>query len=240
MYTELKKGPITLKELSEWFGLKPETISRSTKKAREKKFEKLKGFCKYHFDGKKIIIDEVITPKYSKALELIEKEYYGIWGEGINPYHKKNKVDTSTRIGRELWYRFPELQSQITEQTSVNYANKAKIKDFGSLYRHTRGKLGSCEFVWFNPQTNNPLTEEELKIMDECIKEAYESLNRILVAFEQDARNGFFTIEEYDEIKAKIDSKFYYDKYIDLVFGALNFIPIKKTKLIKDGKGAWE
>ena len=36
---ELHEGKMTLRELSEWFGLKPDTINKGSKAAREKKLK---------------------------------------------------------------------------------------------------------------------------------------------------------------------------------------------------------
>ena len=56
---ELQEGKLTLRELSLWFGLAPTTISNGSTKSKEKKFNILKGYAVYHFEGRNIIIDKV-------------------------------------------------------------------------------------------------------------------------------------------------------------------------------------
>ena len=47
---ELHLGKMTLKELSEWFGLKPETLGKSGSAAKNKKLEILKAYADYHME----------------------------------------------------------------------------------------------------------------------------------------------------------------------------------------------
>ena len=56
---ELHLGKMTLKELSEWFGLKPETLGKSSNTARAKKFEILKAYADYHLEEGKVFIDKI-------------------------------------------------------------------------------------------------------------------------------------------------------------------------------------
>ena len=72
---ELQEGKLTLRELSLWFGLAPTTISNGSTKSKEKKFNILKGYAVYHFEGRNIIIDKVTRPVYSKARAIVEKEF---------------------------------------------------------------------------------------------------------------------------------------------------------------------
>lgn len=45
---ELKEGKMTLRELSQWFGLSPDSISKSKPNVKEKKFKLLKTFANYY------------------------------------------------------------------------------------------------------------------------------------------------------------------------------------------------
>ena len=56
---ELKVGKMTFKELSIWFGLKPDTLIKSRKSTKEKKLEILKNYAEYHFEGRSLIIDKI-------------------------------------------------------------------------------------------------------------------------------------------------------------------------------------
>ena len=77
---KLNKGQITIVQLSKWFGLSPNTL-KNNKKSREKYLERLKFYADYHFEGKKIIIDKVHIPEYSKGMDIIKKDFFTYWGE---------------------------------------------------------------------------------------------------------------------------------------------------------------
>lgn len=54
--TQLKLGKMTMRELSTWFGLKPDSLSKHPN-AKEKRLKALTGYANYHFEGKTLIID---------------------------------------------------------------------------------------------------------------------------------------------------------------------------------------
>ena len=122
---ELQEGKLTLRELSLWFGLAPTTISNGSTKSKEKKFNILKGYAVYHFEGRNIIIDKVTCPVYSKARAIVEKEFPKKWGVILdengkaNPILKKERIDTCTRVGKDIYYTCPEVSSQISEKTTI-------------------------------------------------------------------------------------------------------------------------
>lgn len=43
--------------------------------AKEKKLQKLKLFCDYHLENRKIIIDRVYIPEYAKAFKVFEQHF---------------------------------------------------------------------------------------------------------------------------------------------------------------------
>ena len=115
---ELKEGKMAIKDLSVWFGLKPETISKGQKSAREKKFEILKSYADYHFEGRSLIIDKVYYPTYTKAFEIIEEEVPKRWGiiktkdnKLVNEKFTKLRIDTCSRVGSEIYYNVPEVKA---------------------------------------------------------------------------------------------------------------------------------
>ena len=89
---ELQEGKLTLRELSLWFGLAPTTISNGSTKSKEKKFNILKGYAVYHFEGRNIIIDKVTRPVYSKARAIVEKEFPKKWGIILDENGKANPI----------------------------------------------------------------------------------------------------------------------------------------------------
>ena len=86
---QLKEGKMTLRELSLWFGLKPDTISDGSKAAREKKLKILSGYADYHFEGRKLHIDKVYIDKYCPAMSIAEAEFEKEWGLVVDKETKK-------------------------------------------------------------------------------------------------------------------------------------------------------
>lgn len=69
-----------IKDLSIWFGLKPETFSNARKSTREKRFKTLSGYADYHLEGKKLYIEKVYIPEYCPAMTIAEEEFEKNWG----------------------------------------------------------------------------------------------------------------------------------------------------------------
>lgn len=82
---QLKEGIMTYRELSIWFSLKPDTFTKSRPETKQKKLNKLKKFCDFHLEGKKIIIDRIYIPEYAKAYDVIEENFTKEWGLVIDP-----------------------------------------------------------------------------------------------------------------------------------------------------------
>ena len=138
---ELKLGKMTYRELSEWFGLKPESLSKNIK-SREKKLQILSQFADFHFEGKSIYIDKILIPEYNKAYFIIEKELPKHWGSFKGDKYKvlkEKKIDTCSRVGKDIYYNIPEVKAQISEQTTITYVNKVKVKNYGHNYLQDHG-----------------------------------------------------------------------------------------------------
>lgn len=239
---ELHTGYVSLKELSEWFGLKPETLSKSRTETKQKKMEILKEFADYHMEGKKIIVDEVKIPVYSKAYGIIEEKFPKIWGKynnvNIDPkakqYLEQTRIDTCTRVGDILWGQTPEINSQIGLETAKNYTNKAKRKQYGRNYIDEYGTRGYSKSVWMNEDGTRPLNEEEMKIFRECAKEAFaaKKVTEQLADIEDEYKKGYLTKREYEEAKLGVDTTGAFDYFVILLTEKLGYYPPKKTQLI--------
>lgn len=230
---ELKEGYITLRELSVWFGLKPDSISRSSSTTRAKKFELLKTYAEYHFEGKKLYIDRVFYPEYTKAFEIIDKEMPKRWGKiknkngQINEVLYKERIDTCARVGEDIWRNIKEVHTQISLNTAKVYTNNSKVKHYGHNHLADRGDLGRSEYIW----TNN---EEELKILKECAATAYGNVDVLIAAIDDDYKNGILTKEERDAAIGAIETADSYDLFVDLVINKLGYYPKKRTQLIDE------
>ena len=129
---ELKEGYMSLRDLSLWFGLKPDTFKNSRPETKEKRFKILKTYAEYHFEGKRLYIDRVIYPTYTKAFEIIDEEMPKRWGKvkdnngQINEVLYKERIDTCARVGEDIWRNVKEVHTQISLNTAKKYTNNSK------------------------------------------------------------------------------------------------------------------
>lgn len=222
---ELTTGKISFRDLAEWFGLK-KTYFESNSKAKARYLEKLKGFADYHFEGKKLIIDEVYIPEYDKSLKIIKKNFEKHWGENNEKW-----IDTCTRVGKSIYEKYPQINHQIKENTAIAYTNKVKVEFYGHTYKRDGGSRGISKYIRVR-EGDIPLTEQEEEIRKQCAKEAYGVLSEITVDIEEDYRNGGMTKKEYKEAIGELSEKYdCYNNYCRLLMDRLGFIPYLKTQL---------
>lgn len=239
---ELKEGYMSLKDLSIWFGLKPETLGKARASTKEKRLKILEAFADYHFEGKRLYIDKVIIPKYSKALEIIEEEMPKCWGKVrgknkklVSPKLAEMKVDTCARVGCEIFYNNPEVNSQISLETTRIYTNKIKIKNYGRSYlQNDYGEKGHSEYVWLNITETDLLPEDQLTILKQCAAEAYQDTSLIIAEIEDDYKHHNITKEERDKALGEINTGDAYERFQKLTISKLGFMPIKRTRLYDD------
>lgn len=238
MSTELKLGKMTIRELSTWFGLQPDTLTNNPK-SKARKLEILKSYAQYHFEGKNLYIDKILFPTYSKAFKIIEKEFDNTWGkiiepdtQQVNPVLKKMRIDSCARVGQTIWYKNKEVQSQIKIKTAQTYTNKVKVERYGRNYINELGSKGYCERVWMNRDETAPLEPENLKILDECASIAYSDKTKVFAKIDDDYKNGNLSLEEYKEAKGNVNTLDSYDLFVELVIERLGFMPVKRTRLV--------
>lgn len=131
---ELYEGmELTLKDLADWFGIKVESLW--VKNRRQKKLETLYHYADYHiiYTGKdnqrikKIVIDKVFVPTYTKNLERAEIKF----AEFLS---SKDYLVTGTQMGRAVHESDEILNRTIKESTSINYATRTTMLWYGRLY----------------------------------------------------------------------------------------------------------
>lgn len=228
-----------IKDLSVWFGLKPETLAKAKPKAREKKFQILKGFADYHFEGKKLIIDKVKIPEYSKAYDFIDTHYMDEWGKIIDKVNCQidticynQKIDTCARVGDTLYYKYPEVGTQIKKETARAYTNTAKRKDWGCNHiENDKGEKGTSQYIWVN-QEGHHLNADELRKIKECSHKAYGIIDDKIALYDSAYRDGYMTKQERDEAVAGINTDECYDKFIEYVVEEFGYFPDKRTQLV--------
>lgn len=236
----LKEGPMTLKDLSIWFGLAPTAISNSKPKTKEKKFKILETFADYHFEGRKLIIDKVKIPVYKKAYLIIEEEFPKHWGKVplrendahiINDTLKKQRIDTCSRVGKTIYYHNPEVKQQISLNTTKTYTNKVKVKLYGHNHLDDFGLLGRSEYVWMNEEGTAPLQEEELKKLNQCAQNAYGPIGPKIAVLDDEFKKGNLTKEERDAAVGALNTMDCYEIFINNLLNTLGYVPEKRTRL---------
>lgn len=235
---ELHEGKMSIKDLSIWFGLKPDTLGKAKPQTKQKKYDLLKTFADYHFEGRAIVIDRVIIPEYNKALTIIEEEFPKHWGiikdnDGrVIETLKKQHLDTCTRVGAEIWYQNPEVKNQVKLKTAKSYTNVVKVKRYGHNYLDDFGSHGYSESVWMNKDYTRPLNDEENKIVSECARLAYGPVSDKIAKIDDDMKKGNMTKEERDYLVGSLDTMDNYDYFVELVIEKLSYMPDKRTRLI--------
>lgn len=161
---ELHTGKYLNKDLAEWFGISQGSFN--TKK--EKKLEELKDFADFHLEGKKVVIDKVLIPIYSKrgsdAYQKIKEKIDEVWSE--------SGLDSCSRVGEEIFYDLVEndVDFNLKNTTVYNYTIRGRNELYGKPFGEA-GTLGSCIYTWCKKDeetgTYLPLSSEEQKIKSE-------------------------------------------------------------------------
>lgn len=234
---ELKLGYMSLRELSIWFGLKPTTLPNYNRKLREKKMKILKSFCDYHLEGSKLYIDEIYIPVYSKAYEIIEDKFESEWGnikeldtDQIS-WQKAAKVDSCTRVGKAIWHKVEAVHGQIAVNTAVAYTNQIKRERYGRTYKDELGTHGYCAIFYLDEDGLNPLPEEKFAVMKQCRKEAYEIIGEQIFEIDEAYKMGEINGKEKERALSGLNTDMAYEKYEELMYEHLGFLPMKLTQL---------
>lgn len=234
---ELQEGKLLLQDLSCWFGLAPATLGKSSPKAKEKKMKTLASYADYHFEGRSIIIDKVHCSVYSKARAIVEKEFPKKWGIILDrdnkayPILKQERIDTCARVGKDIYYTYPEVSSQISEKTTIQYVGAVKREQYGRCHIKEEGTKGYCEYVYVNKEGTAPLNAEELAIVTKCAQDAY-NLDLQTAMIDEDYHKGKLSKQERDAAIAGLADENKYDIFVELVNTRLGYMPEKRTRLV--------
>lgn len=146
---ELYEGmELTLKDLADWFGIKVDSLWQKAR--RQKKLEILYRYADYHilYTGKdnqrikKIIIDKVYVPTYTKNLERAEIKFAEFLAS-------KDYLVTGAQMGRAVHESDEILNRTIKESTSINYAARTTMLWYGKLYQKDDSGLKGYRYpVW--------------------------------------------------------------------------------------------
>lgn len=166
---QLTVGKILNKDLAEWMGVTANTFNKS----KDKYLEELKLFAVYHLEGKKVVIDEVLNPVYSKQgsknYQLVKKEVDKVWS--------KDGLDSCSRVGLRIEDKL-KGSVELSHNTIYNYTRQSRDELYGKPFQEA-GKLGSCKYLWCKKEGEGIdteyrlLNEEEEEIKQNLIKKYF-------------------------------------------------------------------
>ena len=174
---ELKLGKMTNKEIAAWMG-----ISERGFNTRKKEYLKEldNNYFKYHLEGKRIFIDEIINPVYKKGVRP-----YDMIKEKINDFWSKNGLDSCKNVSNQIVSFYGE-ELPVKPSTAYVYTTKGRNELYGKPFCG-EGEIGSCVYVWCKKRDDGKyelLSEEEENIKKNLIKKYFGNADekQILVA----------------------------------------------------------
>lgn len=226
---ELRLGKMTNREIAEWFGIKPNTLSKN----KEKKLEELSFFAKHHLEESgKIFIDEIYIPVYEKQtkknFEKVKSKFDEAWAE--------NGIDTCKDVSDKIYLLLVKDDGKfnLKESTVYKYTRQSRDELYGKPYCYS-GTKGCCKYV-FAKKTENGyelFNEEEEKIKKELIKKYFkqddeEDERRIHVA--KMVNDGEISKEEAYKMINNISQNDYLDFLFELQ-GAIGYKVVRATQI---------
>lgn len=248
---ELKPGKYSLKSLAEYFGVSYSTM-RNTHKERLKELEKV---CKYHLEGKKIIIDEVFVKDFCKNYE----DKYFVLDFLYNKMGNKednSELNSVKGISECLKEKYPKLYGVYSNRTVELRVQESVDLIFGKTYSaredvpdEIKDKGVYKQYIWVVKDMNRPntyryFTDEESKIFKGIINKTLSKTEQELV---QGAGNYILNLlkepEEMQELDFKEMSKTYRhiskESYQKDFFNIIktfkketNLFPVRATKFV--------
>ena len=231
---ELKLGKMSRLELSQWFGVKPNTYDHSKKK----KLEELKIFADFEETYGGVNITKIKIPIYAKkgsrAYNIIKNAFSDAW--------HKSGYDTAARVGSQIWKESLELQSMITETTAKSYAARVRTEFYGRVYKKEMGLLGWCKYAYVVENKWEEavlLNDEQNKQVTNLIRKIYTNEQEPLVY--EAYQEGSITEKDYEEFQKDWKNKAgeRYNIFIKELSNLLGFYPTKVTKIINQEENAW-
>lgn len=162
---ELKEGKISNKDLAEWFGVSSTTFNH----AKEKKLEELKYFAHFHLEGKKVIIDKVLNPIYSKQ----GSKAYQMVKDKVDEFWSPTGLDSCKRVSNQIVEYYGE-QLKVADATAYDYTRKGRNELYGVPFE-SAGTLGTCIYTWCKKDGDElvPLSDEEQELKEFLIKKYF-------------------------------------------------------------------
>ena len=190
MHLELTEGIWTIKNLAEWFGMKPNSLSHN----KEKKLKELKEYADFEITKSgKIKIIKVKKTTYEK------NNVYNYYKENIPRVWRYNQIDTCSRVASEIYTK----KNSIEESTGYQYTRRVRDNLWGKPHKgnprcfYKLAKLNRSDKDK-KYDTYTELTKEELKIFSEEYNKFFKAADSAEDKFmiQDQVENGEITPEE--------------------------------------------
>lgn len=231
--TQLKLGKMTMRELSTWFGLKPDSLSKHPN-AKEKRLKALAGYANYHFEGKTLIIDQIFILEFNTAYDLVGKEFLKYWGKGRSAAREQLNIDTCTYVAKAIYKAHPEIHHQVKESTFIAYTQRYKREGWGKNGL-ADGPKGYSNYIYMNKEKDEPLKGEELEKFNDCLSRIFDGSwqnDQILGLLEDYHQKNISVAEFKDSMFELATSKLDWWKIHDIIEDELGYYPKKETQLV--------
>ena len=166
---KLKLGKMTNKELAEWFGIKPESMT----KTKKKKLEELKKYAFFEEVYGGVNITAIIKETYNKKDNQIRQ----IYQQGFEEL--KQPIDTVSHINDKIYEKYYDKLPTLTSAASgYRYAIEVRNENYGIPFQEM-GSKGCCYYLWCKVQqegteiTFTQFNEEEEKIKQKLLKKHF-------------------------------------------------------------------
>lgn len=164
---KLKLGKMTNKELAEWFGIKPESMT----KTKKKKLEELKRYAFFEEVYGGVNITAIIKETYNKKDNQIRQIYQQGFEEVRDP------IDTVSNINEKIFEKYSnQLPTLSSPKSGYHYAIEVRNTNYGIPFQQM-GNLGCCYYLWCKIELSEggephyvEFTEEENQIKKELLK----------------------------------------------------------------------
>lgn len=169
---ELKMGAMSNQELAGWFQISEGYFNHH----KEDKLEELKYFANFHLEGnkrKKVVIDEIINPVYSK----MGSDNYRKVVEKIDENWSEDGLDSCSNVGNKVYECLVEEGNcSLAQSTVIKYTQKGRNELYGVPFV-SGGKIGNCIYVWCKRDKEtgeySKLNDKEIEIKEKLQKKYF-------------------------------------------------------------------
>ena len=166
---ELHLGKMTNKELAEWFGIKPNSMTR----LKKQKLQELENYACFEEVYGGVEITAIIKSVYNKKDNQIRQ----IYQQGFEEL--KQPIDTVSHINNQIFDKYcDQLTTLSSPESGYRYAIEVRNAHYGIPFKGN-GTKGHCYYLWCKVEEKNgeqfyiQFNEEEEKIKQELLKKYF-------------------------------------------------------------------